>query len=297
MQRLHKLLASQGIGSRRHIEALIAAGRISINGQTATLGVQVQGDERILLDGRLLKLGLNAASDTPTCRVIAYHKPLGEVTTRSDPEGRQTVFRGLPRLAHGRWINIGRLDLNTQGLLLFSTDGELANRLMHPSNQVEREYAVRVLGTVTEDMLQRLREGVSLEDGMAYFDQISDSGGRGANHWYHVVLTEGRNREVRRLWESQGLTVSRLMRVRYGPITLAKSLRPGRCEELDLSSVNKLRETVGLSAVRAISQVHAKTPIKTRGRQHADKRADRRHGQQQRPNKHAPRRSPRDRKR
>jgi len=241
MQRLHKLLAAQGLGSRRQIESLIREQRISVNGQPAEIGAQVRGDERILIDGKPIRL------DAPApCRVLVYHKPLGEVTTRSDPEGRATVFTRLPRLHQGRWIAIGRLDISTQGLLLFSTDGELSNKLMHPSSEIEREYAVRVLGTVDETVLQRLREGIELDDGPARFDRIDDAGGRGANHWYHVILREGRNREVRRLWEAAGLQVSRLIRVRYGPVTLARSIRPGRWRELELDEMQTLRRAAGL---------------------------------------------------
>ena len=241
MQLLHKLLAANGLGSRRQIETLIRAGRISINGQPAEIGAQVQGDERILIDGRPIQM------EAPTCRVLAYNKPIGEITSRSDPEGRTTVFTRLPRLHQGRWIAIGRLDISTQGLLLFSTDGELANRLMHPSSEIEREYAVRVLGTVNEEILQRLQNGVELDDGPARFERIADAGGRGANHWYHVVLREGRNREVRRLWETQGLTVSRLIRVRYGSIVLDRAIRPGRYRELNLQEIQQLRQIAGLT--------------------------------------------------
>ena len=246
MQRLHKLLATTGLGSRRQIETLIRAGRILINGQIAQIGAQINGDESIVVDDRPIKLG------TPSpCRVLAYNKPLGEVTSRSDPEHRPTVFTRLPPLAQGRWISIGRLDINTQGLLLFSTDGELANQLMHPSSEIEREYAVRVLGAVDENILQRLREGVMLDDGSARFERIEDAGGRGANHWYHVVLREGRNREVRRLWEVQGLTVSRLIRVRYGSIALERSIRSGYWRELNFKEIQQLREEAGLAPLPA----------------------------------------------
>ena len=181
-------------------------------------------------------------------RVLVYHKPVGEVCTRNDPEGRETIFKHLPRLVSGRWITIGRLDLNTSGLLLITTDGDLANRMMHPSHQVEREYAVRVLGEVDADTIKRLKDGVELEDGPAHFDVISKAGGDGANQWYHVILHEGRNREVRRLWESQGVQVSRLMRVRYGPVSLPRGQKPGRWEELPDDMVNALRQSVGLAA-------------------------------------------------
>ena len=224
-ERLHKLLARAGFGSRREIERWISEGRITLNGAPAKLGDCATEKDDIRIDGRRLAARQVAA---PERRVIAYYKPEGEVTTRSDPEGRPTIFENLPRLTQGRWIAVGRLDINTSGLLLLTTDGELANRLMHPSRAVPREYAVRVLGAVDEELLQRLKSGVQLDDGMAHFESIADAGGSGANHWYHVILTEGRNREVRRLWESQGVKISRLIRVGYGPIALTRRLRPGR---------------------------------------------------------------------
>jgi len=240
-ERVQKHLASMGLGSRRQIESWIEAGRITINGTAAKLGAQVGDADVICIDGRRVQAALPARR-----RVLAYYKPVGEVTSRSDPEGRPTVFNNLPTLRHGRWIAVGRLDLNTQGLLLVTTDGELANRLMHPSSEIEREYAVRILGEVDAELLTRLQRGVLLEDGMARFDKIEDAGGIGANHWYHVVLREGRHREVRRLWESQDVTVSRLLRVRYGPITLRRGLRPGRWDELDSEQIDALLAAVGL---------------------------------------------------
>ncbi len=179
-------------------------------------------------------------------KLIAYHKPVGEICSRSDPEGRPSVFARLPELRSGRWILVGRLDYNTSGLLLFTTDGQLAHRLMHPSGEVEREYAVRILGEVDQDMLARLRSGVELEDGLASFDAIDDAGGKGANHWYHVVLKEGRRREVRRLWESQGVTVSRLIRIRYGTVLLTRSLPVGKYRDITGIEQSELMGLVGL---------------------------------------------------
>ncbi len=240
-ERLQKFLARAGLGSRRQIEDWIQAGRLTINGKVARLGDKVSGVELVRLDGRPV------TANPPRRRVLAYYKPAGELTTRSDPEGRPTVFDRLPVLRSGRWIAVGRLDLNTQGLLLLTTDGELANRLMHPAAGIEREYAVRVLGTVAEAALQQLREGVMLADGLARFDAIGDGGGSGVNHWYHVILREGRNREVRRLWESQGIAVSRLLRVRYGPIVLRRGLRPGRWDELDAEQTASLLTAAGMT--------------------------------------------------
>ncbi|HPF58097.1 MAG TPA: pseudouridine synthase [Candidatus Competibacteraceae bacterium] len=241
-ERLQKFLARVGFGSRRQIEDWIRQGRITVNGVPAQLGFQVNGAERIAIDGRLVQVRAFGQRR----RVLAYYKPVGEVTSRRDDAERPTVFEKLPRLSDGRWVAVGRLDLNTQGLLLLTNDGELANRLMHPSSQIEREYAVRILGEVTPAMLQQLRQGVALEDGTAHFDEIIEAGGEGANHWYHVILREGRNREVRRLWESQGVAVSRLIRVRYGPVALRRGLHPGRWDELDEAQMNELLQAAGL---------------------------------------------------
>lgn len=241
-ERLQKILARQGLGSRREIEDWIRAGRLSVNGKTATLGVTVTESDQVQLDGKPIAV----SEQRPYPRVIAYHKPEGELTTRRDPEGRPTVFDKLPELRQGRWVAIGRLDINTAGLLLLTDDGELANRLMHPSQQVEREYAVRVFGEVDGLVIDNLLQGVQLEDGLARFEAITEAGGRGANQWYHVVLREGRNREVRRLWESQGVQVSRLIRVRYGPVELRPGLKQGHWENLPTALVNQLLNLVGL---------------------------------------------------
>jgi len=242
-EKLQKVLARAGKGSRREMEAVISAGRVSVNGKTAYLGDRVEGNEQIRVDGHLVKL---MAQEDDLCRVLMYNKPEGEMCTRKDPEGRPTVFDRLPKLEAGRWVAVGRLDINTSGMLLFTTDGELANRLMHPSRKVEREYAVRVFGEVDEAMLQRLRAGVKLEDGPARFQKITYRGGEGRNHWFHVVLSEGRNREVRRLWESQDVQVSRLIRVRYGDLELKRQLPLGGWTELPLKDVNYYRKLVGL---------------------------------------------------
>ncbi|HCX00069.1 MULTISPECIES: 23S rRNA pseudouridine(2605) synthase RluB [Pantoea] len=244
-EKLQKVLARAGHGSRREIEAKIAAGRVSIDGKLATLGDRIENDKslKIRIDGHLVSI---AESATEVCRVLAYYKPEGELCTRSDPEGRPTVFDRLPRLRGSRWIAVGRLDVNTCGLLLFTTDGELANRLMHPSREVEREYAVRVFGQVDDDKIRQLSKGVQLEDGPAAFKTLRFAGGEGVNQWYNVTLTEGRNREVRRLWEAVGVQVSRLMRVRYGDIHLPKGLPRGGWMEMDLAAVNYLRSLVGM---------------------------------------------------
>lgn len=242
-ERLQKILARTGLGSRRHVEELIRGGRVKVDGKLAELGQKVSGEERILIDDKPVKIRLEVPA---AAEVLIYHKPAGEVCSRSDPEGRATVFASLPRPTAGRWIGVGRLDISTAGLLLFTTDGELAHRLMHPSQEIEREYAVRVLGDVSAQMLERLIEGVELEDGVARFTAIAESGGSGANHWYHVVIKEGRNREVRRLWESQGLMVSRLSRVRFGPITLERGLRPGKTRLLTAREMQQIYKAAGL---------------------------------------------------
>jgi 23S rRNA pseudouridine2605 synthase len=243
MERIQKYLANQGAGSRRQIDAMLQQGRISVNGKVAKPGDQIDGREKIAIDGKLLRLQRHQARP----RILMYHKPLGEVCTRSDPEGRDTVYRNLPGLNQGRWVSIGRLDINTSGLLLFTNDGALANRLMHPSFEVEREYAVRVHGAVSTEMLQQLRDGIELEDGAAHFDDILDSGGSGSNHWYHVILKEGRNREVRRLWEAVGVEVARLVRVRYDEFKLPKWLKPGKSRFLDDDVVTRVYQRLGLA--------------------------------------------------
>ncbi|HIX62178.1 MAG TPA: 23S rRNA pseudouridine(2605) synthase RluB [Candidatus Halomonas stercoripullorum] len=243
-EKLQKVLARAGLGSRREMEAAIEAGRAKVNGKVARLGDRIEMRDRVEFDDR--PVTLRAADETPR-RVIMYNKPEGELCTRKDPEGRRTVFERLPRLKGERWIAIGRLDINTSGLLLFTTDGELANRLMHPSTQIEREYAVRVMGEVRREHVVAMVEGVMLEDGPARFTDVQEFGGEGINTWFHVVIMEGRNREVRRLWESQGLTVSRLKRVRYGNIFLDKRARAGEWIELTQDEIDDLSLAAGLT--------------------------------------------------
>ncbi len=238
-ERIQKVLAHAGFASRREIERWIEKGRIKINGKLATLGDQVGPSDRVMLDGRKINLNLEAPTKR---RVLIYHKKEGEICTRSDPEGRPTVFDNLPRMRRERWVAIGRLDINTSGLLLLTNDGEFANKLMHPSFQVPREYAVRVRGEVTDEHLTALKQGVLLEDGVARFNDVLHHGGENQNQWYHVVITEGRNREVRRLWESQGFTVSRLKRVRYGTIVLTQKVRQGKSVELNAKEIRSLEE-------------------------------------------------------
>jgi 23S rRNA pseudouridine2605 synthase len=263
-ERLQKVLARAGYGSRRQIESWITAGRITVDGTLAELGQSVTGQETIAIDGR--PVSVSAAINRITHRTLVYHKPVGELTARSDPEGRPTVFDHLPVMKTGRWISVGRLDLNTAGLLLLTSDGELANRLMHPSYEIEREYAVRVLGKVEAPVFDQLLKGVPLEDGVAAFTSLRDAGGRGANHWYHVTLKEGRNREVRRLWESQGVKVSRLSRVRFGPIGLPRKLRPGRYQELTRQEVDALYHAVDLRPPRIPQQRTARKRSARRSR-------------------------------
>ena len=240
-QKLQKVLANLGLGSRRKMERWIEEGRVSVDGSVATLGDRIRSGQSLRLDGKPLEV--EAAAQV---RVLLYHKPVREVCSRDDPEGRKTVFERLPKLKSGRWISVGRLDFNTSGVLLFTTDGALANALMHPSNQIEREYLVRVMGRVDEPMLERLKDGVGLDDGPARFSDIQEGGGDGINRFFYVVLMEGRNREVRRLWESQGTTVSRLKRVRFGEVFLPSKLKKGQWLELPQRDVDVIYEMAGL---------------------------------------------------
>ncbi len=244
-EKLQKVLARAGIGSRREMEKLIGANRVTVNGKAAHVGDRVQARDRILVDGHPIAMKI---SEERRPRVLVYNKPEGEICTVRDPEGRPTVFARLPKLKGERWIAVGRLDFNTSGLLLFTTDGELANALMHPSANIDREYLCRVLGEADDDMLERLRAGVVLDDGIARFTDITPGGGEGANRWYYVCLMEGRNREVRRLWESQELKVSRLKRVRYGPVFLPPRLKQGQWQDMPAEMILSLYALTGLPA-------------------------------------------------
>ena len=242
-ERIQKLLARAGLGSRREIERWIEEGRLTVNGRAVQLGYHLKAGDYLLINGRVVKWDKYAEQPT---RVLVYHKPVGEVVTRRDPEGRPVIFTQLPRLPVGRWIAVGRLDINTSGLILVTNNGELANRLMHPSRQVEREYAVRILGEVDDAMIERLQKGVELEDGPAHFDDVRFHAGEGANKWFYVTVKQGRNRLVRRLWESQGVKVSRLTRVRYGDVVLPEHIRANACYELDAKELQALMAFVEL---------------------------------------------------
>ncbi|HED33255.1 MAG TPA: pseudouridine synthase [Gammaproteobacteria bacterium] len=262
-ERIQKALARQGLGSRRQIEGWIKDGLIRLNGADVELGQLVENGDTVMYNGRKIIIR-DALQSLP--RVLMYHKPDGEVCSRSDPQGRPTIFDKAPGLKHSRWVAVGRLDINTSGLILLTDNGDLANKLMHPSSQLQREYAVRVQGKASAEQLKKLTHGVDLEDGKARFEDIMHSGEenestgrRGINHWYHVVLMEGRNREVRRMWEAVNLRVSRLMRVRYGSVMMKKSLRPGQYRELDAKEVRELAELAGIEYAR---ELRSGTPMK-----------------------------------
>ncbi len=247
-ERLHKLLAAAGLGSRREIEDWIRAGRVTVNGELATIGQSIELRDRVSIDKKPFRFKLESKTGKPRApRVLLYNKPEGEIVSRDDPEGRPSVFAQLPRLRGAKWIAVGRLDINSGGLLLFTTSGDLANRLMHPRYEIEREYAVRVMGVLTKVQTQQLLDGIEMEDGIGKFDLIQDQGGEGSNHWYHVILKEGRKREVRRIFQAVGLMVSRLIRVRYGNITLPPRVKRGQTLDLEPVQVQALMQAVGLS--------------------------------------------------
>jgi 23S rRNA pseudouridine2605 synthase len=266
--RVQKVLAAAGHGSRREIEGWIKEGRLAIDGRAAELGDTVSGQERFTLDGRPLRV----RSARQSHEHIIYHKPGDEITSRSDPEGRRVVFESLPELKGARWIAVGRLDLTTTGLLLFTTDGELANALMHPSSQMVRRYAVRVHGNPTRSELVKLKKGIMLDDGMAAFDTVESTGGDGANRWFTVTLKEGRNREVRRMWEALGYKVSRLMRIGYGPIELPRKLRRGKHMPLTVAQVRLIYKEAGLRAPVNENRPRRKSNFKKKKNSYKNKR-------------------------
>ena len=272
-QRLHKVLAQCGYGSLRGLEELIIAGRITVNRQPAEVGQKVGPNDQVRINGELVRLRFAP----PRTRVLLYHKPTGEIVSRSDPEGRPTVFDKLPKLGSAKWVAVGRLDFNSEGLLMFTTSGELANRLMHPRYEVEREYAVRIVGTLSPEQERALLEGVELEDGVAKVTSLADSGGEGSNHWYKVTLPEGRNREVRRLFEALGLMVSRLIRTRYGVVNMPPQLKRGQTLELERDELNLLLKAAGMPQVDADA---GRAPSESRGKkaaagQHKSSRGER----------------------
>lgn len=262
--KLHKVLAQAGLGSRLEMEQLIMEGRISVNNEPAHIGQRIQYGDQIKVNGKPIRVRIAP----PPARVIAYHKPVGEVVTHDDPQNRPTVFRKLPRLQQGKWQSVGRLDLNTEGLLLFTSSGELANRLMHPRFGLEREYAVRVLGALSDEERQRLLDGVRLDDGQAQFGSIEDGGGDGSNRWYRVTIHEGRNREVRRLFEAVGHAVSRLIRIRYGAMVLPHGLKRGMWMELDERDIRDLTQAAGVPELGrdAAAEARGQGRNKRRGR-------------------------------
>lgn len=273
-EKLQKALADAGLGSRRDMEALIASGVVTVNGQTASVGDRVTAADMIRVEGRLVRRAMAAAA---TPRVLMYHKMAGEIVSRDDPEGRPSVFDRLPRVSGARWVAVGRLDFNTEGLLLFTTSGALANRLMHPRYEIDREYAVRVIGELEAEQMLQLQQGIELEDGMAKFDKLEDQGGTGMNHWYLVQIREGRNREVRRMFEAAGMTVSRLIRVRYGAVSLPKTLPRGKRMELTPEEVRAwmldLDDAEKKMAAAAPAKAEAKKAEKAAAREKARARA------------------------
>ncbi|MBB3227076.1 23S rRNA pseudouridine2605 synthase [Luteibacter sp. Sphag1AF] len=274
-ERLHKVLANAGLGSRRMLEQRIQAGEVEVNGTVATIGSSVHAGDRVGVDGKQFVVATDTRDDA---EVLVYHKPEGVVTTREDPEGRPTVFEQLPRLKGARWVAVGRLDINTTGLLLLTTDGELANALMHPKSGLEREYLCRVHGEVPDEIIERLKAGVELEDGPARFDEIAVISRGGSHSWFRVVIREGRNREVRRLWDSQGFLVSRLKRIRYGATELPRALRRGDCESLDEEAIKELRRSTGLGAPAPVLTLSAVVHQRRAPRHVTEYRPDNRSG-------------------
>ncbi|MEW8507758.1 MAG: 23S rRNA pseudouridine(2605) synthase RluB [Candidatus Thiodiazotropha sp.] len=293
-ERLQKVLANAGMGSRRQIEGWIVEGRVEVNGVAAELGQRIEPSDVIYVDGKRVAKRLLEA---PSREVIVYNKPEGELVTRKDPEGRRTVFERMPKLKHGRWIPVGRLDLNSSGLLLLTTDGELANQLMHPSRQVEREYAVRVMGEVTEEQLKALTHGVELEDGPARFEEIVESGGEGINRWFHVVIMEGRQREVRRMWEAVGARVNRLKRVRYGSVFLESALKVGRWRYLSEGEINELLSTMGHKLAKRSKPKQSSPQNRSKGRKERQEGGGAKQGRYKRDKKPGTRRNSGDAKR
>ena len=249
-QKLQKMLASAGMGSRRDMESRIEAGQVTVNGEKATLGLRVGPTDKVMLEGRHVKL--NFEVELP--RILIYHKREGEIVSRDDPKARTTVFDALPRVRNGKWIAIGRLDFNTEGLLIFTTSGELANRLMHPSFEVEREYSVRIMGELSQEQMRSMTAGILLDDGKAYFDRIAEMGGEGSNRWYQVIIKEGRNREVRRMFEAMGIMVSRLIRVRFGMVNLPPRIKRGQMLELESIQVAAILKWVDLPVPAQLPQ-------------------------------------------
>jgi len=263
-EKLQKIMANAGVASRRESERWIKEGRVSVNGKIATIGDRATEKDLIRVDGKPLRV---TKADEFQRKMIAYHKPEGEISSRKDPQGRPSIFDSLPHIRNSRWLSIGRLDFNTSGLIFFTNDGNLANKLMHPSNEIVRKYAVRVRGQVTDDILAQLTQGVELDDGPAQFDTIDDAGGEGSNHWYHVTLREGRNREVRRLWEAFDIQVSRLHRIKFAHFELPRSLKRGRWKEL---SPDELAEFESLAGVKSTKS--AKVVVQRSSKQRLNKR-------------------------
>jgi 23S rRNA pseudouridine2605 synthase len=256
-EKLQKIMASAGIASRRESERWIQDGRVSVNGKIAQVGDRATIKDLIRVDGKPLRV---TDPETFQRKMIVYHKPEGEISSKKDPEGRPTIFDTLPKIRNSRWLSVGRLDFNTSGLIFFTNDGDLANKLMHPSLEIVRKYAVRVRGQVTDDILRQLQTHVDLDDGEAHFETIEDAGGEGSNHWYHVTLKEGRNREVRRLWEAFEIQVSRLHRIQYGPFELPRALKRGRWRELTPEELADFEKLVGLKSkkIKVVRQVKSK---------------------------------------